>query len=743
MPCSCESFTRFALALLLAAFAPAATAQFPAPLASPDVELTEPTFTRALARLPDGKLVVAGLYLRVNGQQRSFVARLLPDGSLDTSWNPAPNNAVTGLYVDALGRLYVGGSFSRIAGQARTRVARFAPDGTLDTAWTVSANNAVNAFAPGLPGEICLGGLFTTINTVARGRLACVSELDGALNSDWNPNANATVLVLLAANGALYAGGTFTQVGATTRNRAARIALAGTGTLDAWNPAPNDTVNALLEAGPSQLYIAGGFSLVGAIARRAVARVDATTGAVDANWSPNGGTDNALVLGLVPDGAGGVYAAGSFLTLGGQARRNIARLSGTNGSAVAGWDPGLEFGYATRLAAEPGGDVVVAGPFAAAGNGEHLGIARVFASGVVDPQFGAALESSGSALTLARVPGDGALIVGGSFARANGTIRRRLARVDTAGNVDPNWAPQVDGQVRSIAADALGRVYISGSFTRVNGVARSGLARLLATADGALDPGWIPATFGFVSRILLRPEGLYVGNPGGTIPWLARFSTGPAATVDSGWNPQLDNSVFEIVPTLDGSLIVTGTFANAGGLPRAGIARIGTGASAVVDPLWAPQIVLDESGPISAAEYDNSMFLSGPFSSVNGVPRSRLAKISAVGSGALDTTWAPSLTAAEGYGLRLAADAEHVYVAGNAGGGFFRPFLARYGREDGVRDPTWRPRPDGGLFDLLIENTRVCVVGFVLQTLGGQTRRGFGCLPKTGVNAIFADGFED
>ena len=736
-------FWALGFGLLLATLAAPAFAQFPSPLATPNLDLTGPPFTRAMVRLPDGKLVVAAPFFRTSGLARSFLVRLLPDGSIDTSWNPSPNGAVSGLYVDVLGRLYVSGNFTSIAGQARTRLARFDASGVLDSAWLPTLNSGANAFAPGLAGEICMGGAFTQVNGVARNRLACISELDGALNLTWNPGANAAVSAMLNANGALYVVGFFTQIGITTRNYSARIALTGAGTLDAWNPNTNGNVSALIAAGASQIYISGSFQGVGATPRPGVARVDATSGAVDVTFAPTG-TNVSIMPCLSSDGGTGIYVGGSFTGMGGQPRSNVARLSGTNGSAIAGWNPVIEYGYATACVTEPNGDLVIAGPFASAGGGEHLGIARVFANGGVDPQFNTSLETNTNAFVIARVPGDGSLIVGGEFARAAGLIRRNLVRITPAGTVDPNWTPVTDGQIRSLAIDAVGRVYIAGPFSRVNNTTRAGIARLLATADGAPDTGWNPPTNGQTARVLLRPEGLYVAGGAGTVNFLARVSTGATATVDTAWNPALDNGVSDLVATLDGSLVIIGGFANAGGQPRANIAKIGTGATAVVDPTWAPQVTLSQPNTLSAVtEFDNSIYLSGEITAVNGVGRSRLAKVSAVGSGTLDLAWAPVLTSTQGYALRLAVDSDHVYVAGNAGGGFFRPFLQRYDKDDGVFDSTWRPQPDGGLFDVLIEPQRVCVAGFALQTLGGQTRRGFGCLPKLGIDDLFEDSFED
>jgi hypothetical protein len=93
-----------------------AQAQMPPPRYTPNVDLTNAAYTRALARLPNGKLIIAGNdLLRVNGTAQNLLARLNADGSLDGNWNPAPDRGVGALWVDAAGMLYVGGTFTTIS----------------------------------------------------------------------------------------------------------------------------------------------------------------------------------------------------------------------------------------------------------------------------------------------------------------------------------------------------------------------------------------------------------------------------------------------------------------------------------------------------------------------------------------------------------------------------------------------------------------------------------------------------
>jgi uncharacterized delta-60 repeat protein len=82
----------------------------------------------------DGKIVVGGFFSELGGQTRNRIARLNPDGSLDTTFNPGANNSVSTLLVQVDGKIVVGGYFTTLGGQPRNYIGRLNPDGTLDVA---------------------------------------------------------------------------------------------------------------------------------------------------------------------------------------------------------------------------------------------------------------------------------------------------------------------------------------------------------------------------------------------------------------------------------------------------------------------------------------------------------------------------------------------------------------------------------------------------------------------------------
>jgi len=87
-----------------------------------------------LARQADGKIVIGGSFLQVDGATHTRLARLNVDGSVDPTFtDPAVDSEVKAVAVQPDGKLLIGGSFTSVGGQPRHYLARLDADGTLDT----------------------------------------------------------------------------------------------------------------------------------------------------------------------------------------------------------------------------------------------------------------------------------------------------------------------------------------------------------------------------------------------------------------------------------------------------------------------------------------------------------------------------------------------------------------------------------------------------------------------------------
>jgi hypothetical protein len=113
--------------------------------------------------------------------------------------------------------------------------------------------------------------------------------------------------------------------------------------------------------------------------------------------------------------------------------------------------------------------------------------------------------------------GSGGVYIGGQFASVGGFVRHDLAHVLADGSVDPNWSPDVDGDVRPIVATGSA-VYVGGNF-RFDLVNDSFLAGGLAIFDPSTGARLgVRSLFGEVDSLALAGPTLYVGRAFSTDP---------------------------------------------------------------------------------------------------------------------------------------------------------------------------------------------------------------------------------
>ena len=95
----------------------------------------------ALGLQPDGKLLVAGTFTHWAGEERHGLVRLNDNGSLDTTFVPTrlDGQILSNIVVQPDGKILIAGSFGTINGMSRSAVARLNPDGNVDTSFNSTA----------------------------------------------------------------------------------------------------------------------------------------------------------------------------------------------------------------------------------------------------------------------------------------------------------------------------------------------------------------------------------------------------------------------------------------------------------------------------------------------------------------------------------------------------------------------------------------------------------------------------
>ncbi len=251
----------------------------------------------------DGKILIGGDFTSVspNGGAavtRNRIARLNPDGTLDTAFNPNANDSVYTIAVQTDGKILVGGNFSganSIGGQTRNRIARLDATTGLADSFDPNANAFVQSIAVEAGGKILVGGDFNGANSIGGQTRNFIARLDPitGLADSFNPNANDTVeTITVQADGKILAGGFFINIGGQARNRIARLD-ATTGLADSFNPNANSFVETIAVQADGKILAGGDFSganSIGGQTRNYIARLDATTGLAD-SFNPNASDD--------------------------------------------------------------------------------------------------------------------------------------------------------------------------------------------------------------------------------------------------------------------------------------------------------------------------------------------------------------------------------------------------------------------------------------------------------------------
>lgn len=124
----------------------------------------------------DGRILIAGRFGTVQGVNRNRIARLMADGSLDTSFTPGtgPDGDIQDIALTADGKILVAGVFANWNGAYHSSVVRLFSNGTLDTSFKIGPGGDDSVFAMAVLSDsrIAVGGDFQVLNGFVRNRFS-------------------------------------------------------------------------------------------------------------------------------------------------------------------------------------------------------------------------------------------------------------------------------------------------------------------------------------------------------------------------------------------------------------------------------------------------------------------------------------------------------------------------------------------------------------------------------------------
>jgi uncharacterized delta-60 repeat protein len=602
--------------------------------------------TPILTLQPDGMILIGGTAL-YNGRSAPGLARANANGSFDAGFNigTGANSNVWDVAVQADGKILIGGSFTLFNGVSRNGIARLNTDGSLDTGFDPGSGVVGTVYSLNIQadGKIILTGNFLTYNGIVRNNLARVNS-NGSLDTSFDPGTGANFEIadaVLQPDGKLLIGGSFTTYGGVSRNRVARV-LAN-GMLDSgFNPGTgaSDPVSCIALRSDGRVMIGGSFINYNSTACGRIARLN-SNGSLDATFNTGTGANGAIdEISIQPDGK--IVLGGSYTVFNGNAQPYLVRVN-TNGTFDTGFATTGDGGISS-IALRSDGSMLIGGVFTTMGGYGYNGLARLNTDGNTDLTFnpGSGVNSYPTALAVQQ---DGKVLLGGGFSGFNGPARKFLARLLPDGSLDASYDARFTSGIwtSAITVQPDGKALVGGVFWTVNGITRNGLVRL--GTDGSVDTGFDPGsgTSGSVDGIIVQPDGkilicgqftTFNGAPRNRIARLL-----PNGNVDSGFDPGsgANQAVRNILLRPDGKIVAVGAFTTFNGLPRNGVVQLNPDGS--VDQLVDFGAGADASLNEAALQADGKVLISGWFTTVNGTPRNKIARLNV--DGTLDSSFDP------------------------------------------------------------------------------------------------------
>jgi len=451
----------------------------------------------------DNTLFVGGYFLAINGQTREATASFDTTNGELTSWTPNISGGpyiysmrVYGFALDSANDLiYIGGKFRNTNGapshlvRVNTSTGQEVPL-SAQIILGAAADDSVNALVLDAPNNILyLGGGFVSVGGEVRNGIASINTSNGQVTT-WNPiitgslfNGRVNTLALDAVNDTIYVGGYFNSVNGWAINRLAAINT-NSGALDPWRHSlagglntSNDRPVHTLSLNPSnnEIYV-GGDKIVRGVFRNRIAALDVTTGQ-PTSWGDGlltGPDDSISAIEAATNGT--VYIAGSFSSVGGQNRVNLASI--TSDGQVTSWNPifpGVVKINDIELDEE--NNTLYVGGNIRVNHIRTVYLASInMTTSVVTPLSVTSTDRNPDVLSLALDSANDILYVGGDFISLGGQLRNILGAINTNTGLATSWDPgmppnSIDPwpEVYAVELSNDGTLYVGGRFGHSSG----------------------------------------------------------------------------------------------------------------------------------------------------------------------------------------------------------------------------------------------------------------------------------
>jgi len=610
---------------------------------------------RCMATQSDGKIIVGGDFTTYSGSSTNYLIRLNTNGTKDTTFTtPVLNQSVYSVAIQSDNNIIIGGAFTTVSGVTSPRLARLASNGARDATFNVGTAGAgaiVRDIKIQSDGKVIAVGDFVAYSGSTRNRIVRLNT-NGTYDTTFVTGTglgNNAVNANIQSDGKILVVGAFTSYSGSTNNYIVRINPDGTkDTSFTIGTGFNSTVSISNLRSDGKLMVAGAFTTYSGSSRNFIARLN-SDGTVDTGFNVGtglntgwgGGLNNSIAFDLENN----TYLASDNLSYSGSFVPRIFKVK-DNGTLDLTYNPGIglsRFAIANLIS---GSRLYTAGTFVNYQTPGAPGIAMISDSATLSSSFNPGIGFNGDVYTIAR-QSDGKVITGGAFTSYSGSTSTRLVRINTNGTLDATFNVGTAGAtniVQDLALQTDGKVIAGGQFTTYSGSSTSTTRLMRLNTNGTQDLTYntgvgLNATVYTVlptadGKVLVL--GLFTTYSGSTVNYITR--TNANGTRDTGFNTGTGFNAFgyTAVTQSDGKYIVGGNFSTySGSSANRGIARLNT--DGTLDLTLNDGAGFNQLVSAVAMQSDGKIIAGGNFTTYSGSSINRIARLNS--NGTLDTTF--------------------------------------------------------------------------------------------------------
>lgn len=330
------------------------------------------------------------------------------------------------------GKIVILGSFTTISGESHPGIARLNPDGSLDSSFTARISALHGASVLVLPDDsILLGGQFTTVNGVSKSRFARLDSTGALMADTLAPNASVGSsegigdCFAVMPSGRIAIGGNFTTLWGGGHGRIA-LATSAMGEHAAFAASLPSRVCEVVADGTHILAIGKDVG-----AGKCIVRVD-EGGSIDGAFSCSAnGIWRAYGAVRRPDSK--IVVFGDGITISGIGNVGHVALLNSNGTHDASFAANIadtSLTYVADVLVLPDNSCFVAGGFSTVNGASRVGLAKLNSDGSLDSL---SLITSGNVYKIAYSGSN--LLLCGTFSSIGGVSRSKIAKITPSGSV--------------------------------------------------------------------------------------------------------------------------------------------------------------------------------------------------------------------------------------------------------------------------------------------------------------------